>query len=398
MWNRPELFYCSNVHQSEALSDVQSVLDLHIPAVKHLRALSSIHSGLWLSNRAAGELLRNGGNLDAFQEKLASHNILLSSLNGFPYGDFHSASVKDRVYQPDWAEQHRLDYTVNLARILAACMTGSRQTGSISTLPLGVRHNWSESRHEQALRLICTAVRELVRLQDDTGHRIRLCLEMEPGCVLEHTGETLRLFRDELPAVAQHAGLDEQAIANHLGVCFDVCHQAVMFEDPYDSLQRLHRQGIAIGKIQLSSALEVAQPESPGVRAALAAFQEQRYLHQVVTVAENGRTQGVPDLPEALESGTFPRHTPWRIHFHLPVQLATLDNADLGTTQHAIGRTLDFLADTPELQPHLEVETYTWEVLPEALRPRNNEQLYAGLAAELDWVEQQMQQRGLLLS
>lgn len=357
-----------------------------------------MHSGLWLSARAAMELLQNSSNLKAFRELLAANNILLTSLNGFPYGDFHSASVKERVYAPDWTGLQRLDYTVNLARILAACMPDSNLPGSISTLPLGIRHSWSESRHKQALRQLCTAIGELIRLQNETGCRIRLCLEMEPGCVLEQTGETLRLFRDELPAVAQYAGLDEQDIADYLGVCFDVCHQAVMFENPYESLQCLHSQGIAIGKIQLSSALEVARPDNPDAHAALMEFREQRYLHQVYTVAENGKIRGILDLPEALESSSFPRSEPWRIHFHLPVQLATLASAELATTQQAIGQTLDFLADTPELKPHLEVETYTWEVLPEILRPRNHAQLHAGLAAELDWVEEQMQQRGLLVS
>jgi len=398
MWHRAQLFYCSNVHPGESLVEVTSVLGQHLQAVRELRALPAMHAGLWLSNRAAAELLQEEDNLAAFRERLAASRILLSSLNGFPYGDFHSAAVKEQVYQPDWADPRRLDYTLRLARILAACMPDPQQSGSISTLPLGMRHNWPGSRHAQALRQLCSAVVALARLREDTGRSVRLCLEMEPGCILEHTREMLRLFGDELPPLARQAGLDEQTVATHLGVCFDVCHQAVMFEDPYDSLQRLQREGITIGKIQLSSALEAGQPESVETRAALAALGETRYLHQVYTVAENGTARGILDLPAALESSSFPRRQPWRIHYHLPVQLATLAGTPLATTRDAIGRTLDFLADNPGVEPHLEVETYTWEVLPSAMRPRTDAQLHAGIAAELDWVEQQLLQRGLLAS
>ena len=397
MWSRPELFYCSNVHKSESLSEVESVIDHHIPAVKDLRSLQSMNSGLWLSNRAAGELQQDKKSLNRFRKKLEQNSIQLFSLNGFPYGDFHLTSVKQKVYQPDWSDRRRLNYTLALANILAACLPQPQQTGTISTLPLGARFGWSDDRHEDALRLLCEAVTELVRLQEQTGQTIRLCLEMEPGCVLERTEQTLQLFQNELPEAAQQAGLDPESITHHLGVCFDVCHQAVMFENPYESLQRLHQAGIIIGKIQLSSALEVAHPDSRNAHSALSGFQEPRYLHQVYTRTGTGQVHGVMDLPEALEGNDLSRHTPWRIHFHLPLQVGTLEQEELGTTQFAIGQTLDFLADTPGLQPHLEVETYTWQVLPETLRPGNDEQLHAGLAAELHWVEQQMQRRGLLV-
>jgi hypothetical protein len=102
------------------------------------------------------------------------------------------------------------------------------------------------------------------------------------------------------------------------------------------------------------------------------------------------------DLPDALADSGFPAD-PWRIHFHVPVQSRTLFTGDLGTTQAAIGAALDFLAaQEGRLHPHLEVETYTWQVLPEAMRPTDEAQLIAGLAQELHWLQEQLAARGLL--
>lgn len=199
------------------------------------------------------------------------------------------------------------------------------------------------------------------------------------------------------PVAAQRGGIPWDNIEQHLGICFDVCHQAVMFEAPGESLARLHRAGIAIGKIQLSSALEILHPERPAARAALSEFVEPRYFHQVRTCTQ-GRMLEVMDLPQALDSPGLPTSSPWRVHFHVPVQATVLAPLALTTTQIAISQTLNFLAQNRAVHPQLEVETYTWQVLPPALRPRDEAELQRGLTAELAWVEEQMQQRSLLAS
>jgi hypothetical protein len=168
-----------------------------------------------------------------------------------------------------------------------------------------------------------------------------------------------------------------------------------MFEDIRASLQTLHEAGIAIGKIQVSSALEAASPASDEVRELLNAFAEPRYLHQVRCRDALDQVQGVMDLPDALADTAFPR-VPWRIHFHVPIQTTSLFTGALDTTRQAIGELLDFLRDRPGLHPHLEVETYTWQVLPEALRPQDDAQLIHGLAQELHWLQGELQARGLL--
>ncbi|MEM9058764.1 MAG: hypothetical protein AAGD86_14900, partial [Pseudomonadota bacterium] len=188
--------------------------------------------------------------------------------------------------------------------------------------------------------------------------------------------------------------LDDAIVQRHLGVCFDVCHQAVQFEDVYDSLQRLLDAGIAIGKVQLSSALTVSDPAA--AVAALGAFGEPRYLHQTRMQQADGRIAGVDDLPEAL-GGELSDDRPWRVHFHLPLQRDTLDDPVLGTTRAAVERVFDWLAQASVTPPHLEVETYTWHVLPDALRPTDAASLHRGIAAELAWAAGALAARGLLL-
>lgn len=393
-WGRADLGYCSNVHPGETLAEVRAVIAGAVAGVRRARSLERMGGGLWLSARAAEELQDKEARA-AFRACLLEHGLELFTLNGFPYGNFHSAAVKEQVYQPDWADPKRLRYTRQLATILADCLSETPREGTISTVPLGYRPGWTATQHQQALAALGQLVIFLSELRQHTGRSIRVCLEMEPGCVLESTPAMLKLFGEELPASARRQGIAWRQMERHLGVCFDVCHQAVMFEDPAESLRRLHKAGVPIGKIQLSNALEVTYPGQASVRAALGEFAEPRYLHQVRTVAQ-GELSGTMDLPQALEPPGLPTVSSWRVHFHVPIQATALEPQGLGTTQTAIGQVLDFLAAQPALHPHLEVETYTWQVLPRTLRPADDAQLLQGLADELAWVEAELQQRDLL--
>jgi len=395
-WQRSELVYCSNVHPGESLQAVYSLINGALAEVRQLRSLESMGSGLWLSDEAADRLSRDELSMNRFLELLEDNGIELFTLNGFPFGGFHDTVVKERVYQPDWSQPQRLAYTLKLARILAHCLPEHCHEGSISTLPLGFQVDWNAAAERAALDTLCTVALELDVLRQQSGRSIRVCLEMEPGCVLETTDQVIDLFASRLPAAASRRGIGEEVLQRHLGVCFDVCHQAVMFEDPVYSLERLAEQGISVGKIQLSSALELPHPGDVEAREAVSEYIEPRYLHQVRTRLEDGGLDAVMDLPEALESRSFATKAPWRIHFHVPVQTSTVAGGRLHTTQAAIQQVLDYLMQTPELKPHLEVETYTWQVLPEASRPRDEKELWQGISNELKWVEEQMQQRNLL--
>ncbi len=396
-WRRHELAYCANVHPGETLAEVLGAIGRCVGAVRERRGLDTMGAGLWLSRAASAELARDAGQRRHFAGSLRDRGLYLFTLNGFPYGGFHSASVKERVYAPDWTTPERREYTLDLANLLAECLPEGFEEGTISTLPLGFRRGWTAEHSRRAAGNLCRLASELRSLHETTGRRVRVCLEMEPDGALESTPETIAFFRDELPEAARESRTDPGPIREYLGVCFDVCHQSVMFEDVADSLERLRGAGIAIGKIQLSSALEVSNPWEPRVRETLSRFAEPRYLHQVRTRGGDGAVVGASDLPLALADPEGSAGSGWRVHFHVPVHLPELCAGFLGTTRREINRVFDYLARTPGLKPHLEVETYTWSVLPEELRPRDAEELAASLALELAWVEQRMAACGILL-
>lgn len=395
-WRREQLAYCSNVHAGESLAEVRAVVQGHVAAVRERRGLDSMAAGLWLSAECAGQLARNSQDLRAFGELLTESGIEICTLNGFPYGDFHSDRVKTSVYEPDWSDVKRFSYTLKLAELLAALLPDSRRFGTISTLPLGYAEGWTDERQNLSVATLSRLAEALEGIERETGRRIVVCLEMEPGCVLERTAQVLKLFRVQLPAMAAGTSVSAESIRRYIGVCFDVCHQAVMFEDPAKSLRKLHKAGIFVGKIQLSSALEVVQPNTPDLVAELARFDEPRYLHQVRARGADGKIRAAADLGDALADEGFSRETIWRVHFHVPVQASSLADVRLRTTRRLVEGVFDVLAAEPGLQPHLEVETYTWQQLPDALRPVDDESLHRGITAELEWVESELAARDLL--
>ena len=393
IWHRWELTYCTNVHPGENLEQVFDILRGPLSSVRRNRGLARMSGGLWLSNPAARALSAEE-QPRGLASQLEQNAISLFTLNGFPAQGFHSQRVKEAVYHPDWSEPERLDYTLTLARILAGLLPPDVTEGTISTVPLGFGPDWNDARHVIALDALCKCAAVLEKIRQQTGRHIRVCIEMEPGCVLESTDELIPFFTSELPRHAIGMGLDPALISNHLGICFDVCHQAVMFEDTYEALGRIHKAGIAIGKIQISSALELKNPADADARNALTGFVEQKYLHQSRCRDKTGQLLRVMDLDQAFTA--FPYSHPWRTHFHLPIQAESLISEGLGTTQHEICRTLDFLRDTPGVHPHIEVETYTWTALPVQIRPTDECMFIDGLSAELLWLETQMHLRGLL--
>jgi sugar phosphate isomerase/epimerase len=396
-WRPAELAYCSNVHPGESLRAVQENLARWVGAVRERRGLPRMYAGLWLSREASRVLSSSQAKIRGFASLLDRHGILLSTLNGFPYGGFHSYKVKEAVYAPDWSQPERLDYTLELAEILAQCLPPDMIEGTVSTLPLGLGPTWSAESHDNALNNLCRLVSGLARLRDRTGRSIRVCLEMEPGCALERTDETIGFFNRDLQHTATELRLDYESLHRHLGVCYDVCHQAVMFETPADSLSALAEAGIRIGKIQMSCAMDVTNAHTGAVQEALAAYAEPRYLHQVRALDNQGALRGSMDLTLALHSPGLLKADNWRIHFHVPLQTEYLANENLRTTRRDLLEVLDFLAERRDVRPYLEVETYTWEVLPPQLRAVDDEALVDGLAGELRWLEGALQTRGLLL-
>ncbi|MGY2289783.1 metabolite traffic protein EboE [Pseudomonas sp. SDO528_S397] len=392
-WSATQLGYCSNVHPTADLAGLRASVDRHFQGVRVLRGLHEQDSGLWICAHAARELQAPAARA-AFMALLRRSGLRLTSLNGFPYGEFHQGAVKAEVYRPSWAEPQRLAYTLDLARFLAQALPPDCPRGVISSVPFGYAATWNAALQTQADAHLRQLTAELAALHRESGKHIVVCLEMEPDCVLENTDQAIAFFQRWQACDPHHA---------HLALCFDVCHQAVMFEDCDLSLSRLREAGVPVGKVQLSNALSCRLPLDDQTRRAqvldtLGDFAETTYLHQVKARDAQGRRVAWPDLPAALSACAHPaqRYTELRIHFHIPLFSERLLLPELCGTQHALAQTFDFMARHADFRPVLEVETYSWGVLPAPLRPDTEHAQLLGIAAELQWVEDQLRQRQLL--
>jgi len=360
------LGYCTNAHAAETAAEVVDTLRRVAAGVRERLDVPALGLGLYLSHRAASET--DAGKL---RDELARLGLYAFTFNGFPYGGFHAERVKQAVYLPDWTDPRRAEHTLRLAAILDAMAPPDVTEPTISSLPLGWRVGWTAEHMAASARALVGVARELRARADRGGRRIRICLEAEPGCALELTPHVVRFFEGPL---AQAAGTERELIDAHLGVCYDLCHQAVAFEDPADVIGAMTRAGIRIGKVQVSSALELRNPADEAARARLAAFDEPRYLHQA-----RARDGGyVDDLPEAF--GRLPRDRPWRVHFHSPIDRDF--EGPLGTTRSELSRALTLLRNSG-VTTQYECETYTWSVLPEADRPTDDAALARGIAREV---------------
>jgi sugar phosphate isomerase/epimerase len=375
------LSYCTNVHPGRSVADVEHGLDQYTLAVRKNFG-APLAAGLWLAAPVVRELLADASRLPQFREGLNRRGLTCHTLNAFPYGDFHSRRVKENVYLPDWADPRRLEYTLDCARVLAALLPGGAD-GSISTLPLGFEEFSHPADHlDRCIAQLLQAAEGCDRLHRETGRLIRLAIEPEPFCLLETTDEALRFF-ERLWREADRQKRGEVA-RKHLGLCYDVCHQAVEFEDVSASIRALTSAGVRINKIHITCALQLDAPaENVEGRRALAQYVEERYLHQTLARAKQGNIVRHVDLTETLAldpPAEFRNAEAWRIHFHVPVDAERL--GPLATTRPELKQALAAVAALPDA-PHLEVETYTWEVLPDAPADAGPERLIDGLTREL---------------
>lgn len=375
-----ELTYCLNIHPTGTWAEIRAALE---GPARRVRAMlcpgAPFAIGLRIPAAALAELAAPGPRAE-LKAILAREGFRAITVNGFPYGPFHGTPVKDQVYQPDWLAPERLAYTCALADLMAE-IAPPGETVSLSTVP-GTFRPLGTGRGAEIAASLRAAAAHCAALRERTGVTVALAIEPEPFCFLETIAETAAFFRDHLHAPGPFAGLTGgaagEALRRHLGLCYDVCHAAVEFEDPAGSLALLREAGIPVHKLQLSAALRIPAVTA-AARGALAPFAEPTYLHQVVSRRGHDLIRE-PDLPLALARGSDADGEEWRVHFHVPVFLD-----DLGP----FASTQDFLRDVLALHraapvsAHLEVETYTWDVLPAALRTGSIEE---SIVRELRWV------------
>lgn len=372
------LSYCTNVHPGLTVREVKSGLQENTVAVRG--RVGELAAGLWLARPVATELLDTQDSLDRFSEWLNESGLTCYTLNTFPFGNFHDARVKENVYLPDWTRDDRSDFTLDSARILAKLMPDDGTEGSLSTVPLGFKpFDYPESFADECAGRLIKLAQSLKRVEEETGRKIRLAIEPEPYCIIETTQETIQFFRRLRELAADAGALD--VVTEYLGVCYDVCHQAVEFEDVADSINQLVTERIRINKVHITCAIRLENPaDNEEARQALARYVEPRYLHQTMARGADGTIHRQVDLTEdaalsPLES--FATADEWRVHFHVPVNAESL--GPLQTTRGDLKKALAAVRNL-DYAPHLEVETYTWEVLPDG--PQTS--LVDGLTAEVE--------------
>ena len=330
--------------------------------------------GAWLPARAAREFLADERRLDELVDVLAEGDLDACTFNAFPYGEFHGPGLKERVFTPAWMERARLDFTLDVARIAAHARVrrgGSRagQHLSLSTHAGGFAAALAPGDRELVVEAFVAAAVALSELEQELGERVVLAIEPEPRSSANDTRELSELLARVRERARGPAG---EAVRRHLGACLDTCHAAVEFEEPAQAFARATAEGTALGKLQFSSALALSRPDTDETgRASFLALDEPVYLHQV-TGRRAGELLRAVDLAELVRaSASWRGCDEWRCHFHVPVDLSEFGGAGgLATTRADAERTLLAALAAPERwgsrELHVEVETYTWSLFPEA--------------------------------
>jgi len=392
------LSYCTNIHPGESWSEHFAAIKNNFPFIKEkISPDKPMGIGLRLSNEASIELIKKE-HLSEFKHWLKDQDAYVFTMNGFPYGGFHRTVVKDQVHTPDWTTNERVDYTLRLFHILSALIP-TEMDGGVSTSPLSYRlwFNTKEqlaATRETGTKNIIAVVVKLIEIHRSAGKLLHLDIEPEPDGLLETGEEFIEWFENDLlrigiPVIQSKFDVSHQQaedlIKEHLRLCYDVCHFAIGYESHNEVINNVVKRGIKIGKIQISAALkakvDLSENNRKRIKQSFEQFNEPVYLHQVVAKLTGGKLLRYPDLPEALKEIENPLMEEWRAHFHVPIFAEKF--GVLSSTQDEIKEVL-LLQKISPFTNHLEVETYTWEVIPTELKLPMQD----SIIRELQWVKQ----------
>lgn len=394
--DRYHLTYCTNIHPGQDWNTTFQSLKEYVPVIK--QAISKDQPfgiGLRLSNKASEELNING-HLEAFKTWLHTNDIYVFTMNGFPYGNFHKESVKDLVHEPDWTMDERLVYTKRLFDQLAFLLPSGLE-GGISTSPISYKL-WHRSDDEKSIVLkkgaeqMVEIAMYLRNLEEKTGSYMHLDIEPEPDGMLENTREVIDFYEQYLRPVGKAVlknkwGINASealAIINrYITVCYDICHFSLAYEEPAWTFKKLEAANVRIGKIQVSAALKILfQGKNPmEIWSSLKQFDEPTYLHQV-TEKLGDKVRTFSDLPMVLDKRDQD-FKELRAHFHVPIFLESFEA--LSSTQDHILKVIEYLKNQ-QVTSHLEIETYTWDVLPQDLK----KDLSESIIREIQWLKEKL--------
>ncbi|UCD62287.1 MAG: metabolite traffic protein EboE [Flavobacteriaceae bacterium] len=389
--DRYHLTYCTNIHPGQDWASTFGSLADYLPVIKNkISEEQPFGIGLRLSNKASEELAMHD-NLPQFKNWLIANGLYVFTMNGFPYGNFHDEVVKDKVHEPDWTTRDRLNYTVRLFEQLAFLLPEGI-SGGISTSPISYKHWHSSTKEKNAVMEtgamhLSELILKLYKLEERTSKYLHIDIEPEPDGMLENTDDVLSFFQNFLLPIAKkelikklNIGKEkaENLVLRYCTLCYDICHFSLAYEEPAYTFKKLKNAGIKIGKIQVSAALKVKfdTSDSNKIWDSLAQFDEPTYLHQV-TINSNLGVKTYNDLPIILKNK--PDVSELRAHFHVPIFLESFE--ELYSTQDHILKVISILKEQ-FITEHLEVETYTWDVLPGNLK----KDLSESIIREMNWL------------
>ncbi len=362
-----DLCYCTNIHPGESWKNVFESLKVNTKKIyEHFPSFEK-GIGLRLSAKAVGEALKD---TQKFKAWLSENNYFISTINAFPYGDFHQTEVKKNVYLPDWSQTERVQYTKDIIDFIIAVNTQANCT--ISTVPIGWKEDFQD---KQKLDCAVLNLQEITQYLKEVNrvHKtdITLALEPEPGCYLENTEDVLNFFNNILDPIK----LSKESI----GICYDTCHFAVMFEDQISSIQRIEAAGIKILKYQISSGLSF-QGTSNDFHKEISPFIDGVYLHQIAMrdIESNKLIKSYADIDELPRTNEVYE---FRVHFHVPIFMDKL--TPFVGTNNFIKEITAYLKKEKK-SSLLEVETYTFNVLPQKYKL---ESINDNIKRELEWLQ-----------
>ena len=389
------LTYSTLVHATDDWDQLWKSVNTYLPQVK-ARVAPHQKFGVCLRTSAPSAALLSAepSKRAALKQFFADQDLYLYTANAFVYGVFKKQVIKEDVYEPDWRTPERREYTKQVADLLAD-LAPEGVNPSIQSAPLGFKPRVTGDDVVEAYTTnVIDVVAHLVGLEKKTGKVVTLGLEPEPRCYLETTDETITYFTQHLfsPQTAErlakatglHAADAAAAMRKHMGVVFDIGHQSVGYEDIPASLLKLVDAGVPIVKLQEAAAVYMPDVTQKTVDA-LQSFAKTIYLSQTCQ-QKDGKTTWFLNLEDAFEAfSKDPGPREWRTHFHVPVFLDDLGGA-FGTTRFALEQALALHKKSP-LSTHLEIETYTWDVLPAHLKTGD---IVEYVTRELDWVKGQL--------
>ena len=353
------LALCGNVFPAESVAAAREVLQRELPALQHAwharsQAAWQPGYGLYLAAAAIAEL-RAAPSLRAnFLAEARDCAWPIWTANAFPFGGFHAERVKEQAFLPDWRSPQRLEYTIGVAEFLAELMPAGER-GSLSTCPIGYGPDARED--PQSAGHLRRLGSELDRLADTHGVELTLAIEPEPDGGFERVD-------------ALCAWLERHAQHERIGVCWDLCHSAVVGERAEEVLHALTATGVPLGKVQVSAALRSGPGFGEAARALTQALAEDRYFHQARWTAGDQQRAWL-DLPVLIAAPDWEQSLgldrnagELRVHCHVPIHSGAQVDGWLPTDWRSMLRAAHQAGCRD-----FEVETYTLPVLPEALLP-----------------------------